>query len=393
MNYRLFILIPILIVGFYSCKKEKEEPPVATSDPYATEKTQVKETYANIAFAIYEDSYIKALNLQVACQNFVSNPTASTHQAAKQAWLDAREVYGKSEIFRFVEGPIDNSSDGPEGMINAWPLDEAYIDYVDLAPNSGIINNTSGYPTIDMTSLIGANEFGGEENISLGFHAIEFLLWGQDFYSGSSGLRPYTDFVTDGSGTAQNQVRRGQYLLVCCDVLILSLNQVKNAWATTGTTYRTEWLNMNNTTALRKIFNSIRVMSGFELSGERIYTAYDNQNQEDEHSCFSDNTHRDIALNAAGIGMLYKGEYTRIDGTIVSGYALEDLVPLKNSAKNTEFLDLRAQTDYKISLMYTPFDQAIILPAERPKVLDVVLSLQSEETKILEIAQLFGIVF
>lgn len=399
-----------LIVALTSCKKEGCTDPTASNfnekakkndgscvydevDIYASQKQQIKETYANMAFAVFEDAYLSTVELQTACDNFVNNPSATTHQNAKDVWLLAREIYGQSEIFRFAEGPIDNADDGPEGLINAWPLDEAYIDYVDGAANSGIINNITAYPTISLTTLITANELGGEENISVGFHAIEFLLWGQDFYSNSAGQRPFTDFVTDGSGTAQNQQRRAQYLQLCCDILVQGLEQVKNEWTNSGSNYRAEWLAMDNTLALRKMFNSIKAMSGFELSGERIYTAYDNQNQEDEHSCFSDNTHRDITLNAQGIGNLYKGEYTRKDGTLVSGYAFEDLVSLINNTKNQEFLALRAMTTSKISAMMIPFDQAIVLPTERPKVLEAVYALQDEEVKILEIALLFGISF
>lgn len=407
---KIILSITLISLTLVSCKKEGCTDSNASNynenakkddgscvygeiDIYSDQKQKIKETYANMAYAVFEDAYLSALELQATCNYFVNNPNATTFQEAKDVWLAAREIYGQSEIFRFAEGPIDNSSDGPEGLINAWPLDEAYIDYVDGASNAGIINNLSQYPTISETALINANEFGGEENISLGFHAIEFLLWGQDFYANSAGQRPYTDFVTDGTGTAQNQQRRAQYLQVCCDVLVAALEQVKNEWSTVGSNYRTEWLAMDNQTALRKMFNSIKAMSGFELSGERIYTAYDNQNQEDEHSCFSDNTHRDIALNAQGIGNLYKGEYTRKDGTLVSGYAFEDLVSVVNNTKNQEFLALRASTTSKISAMFTPFDQAIILPTERPKVLEVVYALQAEEVKILEIALLFGITF
>ena len=407
------IILPLVCVTALavSCKKEGCTDPDALNynseakkddgsctydetDPLAAQKQQVKETYANMALAVYEDAFMACQELQTACDAFVNNPSASTHQAAKQAWLDSREIYGQSEIFRFAEGPIDNASDGPEGLINAWPLDEAYIDYVDGAPNSGIINNTTQYPDINIQTRVTANENGGETNISLGFHAIEFLLWGQDFNAGSAGQRPYTDFVTDGSGTASNQARRGQYLMVCCEVLLEGLDQVKTAWATGSTTnYRAEWLAMENGDALRKMFNAIKAMSGFELSGERMFTAYDNQDQEDEHSCFSDNTHRDIALNAQGIGNLYKGEYTRKSGVQMSGYALEDLVGQVNATKNSEFLALRGATTSKIAAMYIPFDQAIVLPAERPKVYEAVLALQAEEAKILEIAAEFGITF
>lgn len=375
-----------------SCKK-KDANTESTADPYATQKTQLKTTYANLAFAGYDDALISAQTLKTALYDFVDNPSLASHTAAKQAWLDAREVYGQTEIFRFVDGPIDNSSDGPEGLINSWPMDEAYVDYVVGAPNSGIINDVAAFPTIDEATIITANESGSEVNISSGYHAIEFLLWGQDLDANGPGARSYTDYLTTG-GTNSNQARRGQYLKTLGDILVLALQQVRNEWDPAGTgNYRSTFINMDNNTALRKMFNSLRVLSGDELAGERIYVAYQHMDQEDEHSCFSDNTHRDIFLNALAVTNLYKGTYTRMDGTVVSGYSMADLVNTADPTKNATLLTRFQTTETLIGLMYIPFDQAIILPAERPKVLDIVTSLQAEQATILSIAADFGFTF
>lgn len=390
---RTFVFIALITLVAVSCKKKKEDNNTTTPDPYAAQKEQLKTTYADMAFAVYNDALLTSQDLKDALYAFVDNPSLATHNAAKQAWLDAREVYGQTEIFRFVDGPIDNPSDGPEGLINAWPMDEAYVDYVVGSPNAGIINDVATYPTINATTIISTNEFGSEENISAGYHAIEFLLWGQDLDASGAGARSYTDYLTVG-GTNSNQQRRGEYLKVLGDILVAALQQVSDAWnPNVAGNYRQTFLAMDSNTALRKMFNSMRVLSGIELAGERIFVAYENSNQEDEHSCFSDNTHRDIYLNALAISNLYKGTYTRVGGSIVTGYALEDLVAEADATKNTELLARFQTTENLIGLMYTPFDQAIVLPAERPKVLDVVTSLQTEQTVILSIADVFGITF
>lgn len=389
------LFVAIAFLGVSACKKEEtpEPTPQPVVDPYTSQKQQVKETYANMAFAVYDDAYLGAIVLKTAINAFVANPTANGFQDCKQKWLDVREVYGVTETFRFADGPIDNETDGPEGFINAWPMDEAYVDYVSGNATAGIINNATAYPTIDQASLLNANENGGEENISLGFHAIEFLLWGQDTSATSAGTRPYTDFLTTG-GTASNQARRGQYLNITIDILIEGIQQVRDAWDPAGNNnYYDEFLALENGVALRKMFNSLRVLSGFELAGERIYTAYTNMDQEDEHSCFSDNTHRDIYLNAKGMQNLYNGTYTRTDLTVVSGYALKDLVPLYDVAKNTEVVSYLSSSLTKINLMYIPFDQAIVLPGERPKVLDAVTELQTLETKVIAAAGALSITF
>lgn len=381
----------ILLLTIIGCKK-KSTNPVDTSDIYTTQKTQIKETYAQMAFAVYSDALTTAQTLKTAIYDFVDNPSSTTHAAAKTAWLNAREVYGVTEIFRFVDGPIDNTNDGPEGLINAWPMDEAYVDYVVGSPNAGIINNLAQYPTIDATTIVQANEYGGEVNISCGYHAIEFLLWGQDLSASSAGARTFDDYVVGGS--VPNADRRGTYLKVCADLLVQALTQVKNAWdPAIPTSYYATWMGIDNNTCLRKIFNALRVLSGVELAGERIYVAYQNQDQEDEHSCFSDNTHRDIYLNALAIENLYKGQYTSNYGNSVTGYALEDLAQTASPDKNTTLLTRFATTMTKVQAMYTPFDQAIVLSAERPKVFETVQSLQQQKIDFESLAATFGITF
>jgi putative iron-regulated protein len=385
----IFVLASI---AFAACKKDKKDEP--SVDQYAQQKTDIKETYAKMAFAVYKDSYTSAVTLQTACHTLADNPSQVNLDAAKQAWLNAREIYGLSEIFRFVDGPIDNTNDGPEGLINAWPMDENYVDYVSGDANSGIINDLISYPTIDAATITQANEFGGETKISSGYHAIEFLLWGQDLSSASAGQRPYTDYVVGGGGTASNQGRRATYLKTVVDLLVSALDQVKDDWdpAITGSYYYT-FQALDNQTALRKMFNSMRVLAGDELRGERIYVAYENQNQEDEHSCFSDNTHRDIYLNAMAVENLYKGTYSSPYGNSVSGYALKDLVGTIDAAKNTTLINRFSATMGFISVMYNPFDQAIVLPAERPKVMDVVNSLEVEQNDLDAAAAVFSITF
>jgi len=392
MKKLIFVFAATLIV--VACKKKDDETTTTTPDPYATQKTQLKTTYADIAFASYDDALIAAEDLNDALIALADNPSQSTLDDAKQAWLESREAYGESEIFRFVDGPIDNPSDGPEGLINAWPMDEAYVDYVDgVIPAGGIINNLITYPTITIPVIIGANEFGGETNISAGYHAIEFLLWGQDLSTTGAGNRPYTDYVSTVAGSTQE--RRGTYLKHLGTILVEALQQVRDAWNPSGVAnYRSTFLALDNNTALRKMFNSLRVLSGEELSGERMLVAYTNEDQEDEHSCFSDNTHRDIALNAQGIKNLYTGTYLRKDGvTTVTGFSMEDLTALVAPAKNTEVLTRLNTTTALISAMHVPFDRAIVEPAYRPGVFSAIESLQTEATLFTSIAADFNIVF
>jgi len=238
--------------------------------------------------------------------------------------------------------------------LNAWPLDENFIDYVDGAPGAGIINDEDDYPTIDKALLQSLNEDGGEKNISVGYHAIEFLLWGQDLTAPSAnkpGQRPYTDYVA--AGTASNQTRRAAYLNVCADLLTDNLDYLVQQWKPSGV-YRTKFLALPENEAIKNIYLGITTLVTAELPIERMEVALENADQEDEHSCFSDNTHRDIALNLQGVINVYQGKYGSIDGA-----SLEDLVKQADTAAyNDTQASLTASTT-KVAAILTPFDLAI----------------------------------
>lgn len=319
------------------------------------DKAEVVSTYAQIVFASYEDAYNTAVLMDEAIDAFIANPTQESLDAAKQAWLDAREPYGQTEAYRFAGGPIDDA-DGPEGLLNAWPLDEAYVDYVVGDISAGIINNPDLYPIIDEALIESLNEQGAEENVSTGYHAIEFLLWGQDLNENGPGTRPVTDYTT-----AENADRRKQYLAVASSLLLVHLNDMMTAWnPAVADNYRATFLALNSDQAIRNILTGIGTLAKSELAVERIFVAVNNQDQEDEHSCFSDNSHRDIITNAMGIANVYTGTYQRVDGTTISGLSISNLV---NEVDEVLFKDTDALLSTSleaVNAMPAPFDRAII---------------------------------
>jgi putative iron-regulated protein len=380
------IFASICVVGLVivSCDKNDGEAVALVT------KKQVIVNYANIAFANYLKAYDDAVVLETAINTFAASPTDANFKIAKDKWLISRESYGTTEAFRFADGPIDNE-DGPEGFINSWPLDENYIDYTDNVSASGIINNPAAFPTITKEVLIGEN--GKNENekyVTVGYHAIEFLLWGQDFTAPSAnkpGQRPYTDYLVTG-GTASNQVRRAAYLKVCADLLTDHLLYVVNQWKVGGT-YRVKFLALSEDVAIKNIYKGITTLVSAELPVERMDVAVGNADQEDEHSCFSDNTHRDIALNLQGVINIYNGKYGSIDGA-----SIEDLIQQTNSelyiATN---LSVKAAQS-KVSLILTPFDLAIsggVDSVEGKKIKAAVLELKLLGANLLAGAAKMGI--
>ncbi|WP_211235689.1 MULTISPECIES: imelysin family protein [Psychromonas] len=341
-------ILSTIIAGAVLAFSVPSQAAVSQSDKLAT-----LSTYASIASVNYSDAVKDAKALQVAISNFAKKPTKASLQAAKDAWLVSRESYGTTEIFRLSNGPIDAESGwvaetygGVEGELNSWPLDENMIDYTIDANNkrtSGNIIDTKGTFTpggedvtaVDVTTLTASvlgelNTNGGDANVAAGYHAIEFMLWGQDQdYNNmiedsvtngamTAGQRPLTDFTTD-----KFAKRRLDYLNAVAEKMVDDLSVVSGAWADNVSgdkgLYRAALLdkltgdqkskNIETATSLKQIFAGVGVFSKSELANERIAVAVLTPSEEDEHSCFSDNTHRDIALNYQGIKNVLLGEY------------------------------------------------------------------------------------
>ena len=349
-------------------------------------KEAVVENYANGAHAMYSQSLASARSMDVAIDKFLADPSPARLEAAKRAWLIARDDYGPTEVYRFYEGPIDNEATGPEGLINAWPLDESYIDYVEGNPTAGIINNPADFPVIDSALIVSLNEEGGEENVSTGWHAIEFLLWGQDLNADGPGDRPLEDYTTN-----DNADRRATYLATASDTLLLHLQQMVDAWAPGGGNYRAQFLAMDSDAALQNIITGMGELSRGELAGERMTVAYEARSQEDEHSCFADNTTADIVGNALGIQLVYTGDYG-----LVSGPGVKDLI----AAEDSELADsLRDQIRRSVSLaeaIPAPFDDHLRdgvsdSSAGRQAVLRTIEALEDQTDTIVDAAQSIGI--
>ena len=375
------LLVGLLALGFTACKKD---------EPTTSPKKAVLENYVRIVFANYEDNYNTAKLLKDQIDLFVANPSAAGLEACKQAWLTAREPYGQSEAFRFYGGPIDKK-DGPEGLMNAWPIDENFIDYVQGGLDAGLINNVVQYPNINKQLLRDLNESFSEESIFTGYHAIEFLLWGQDFNTTGPGARPYTDYVTGAGGTAENQARRGQYLKVLGELLLDNLAEIRDAWAP-GSAYRTEFLeNTAVEVGLGRLFTALGALSKGELSGERMFVAIDTKDQENEHSCFSDNTIDDIKANFKGLKNVYFGTYTRTDGTVISGESLASLAETSAKAKGDLVKTTFTEAEQNIFAIPAPFDQAILNSSD--KILAAITSLRTLSDRFADVGLAVGAKF
>lgn len=314
-------------------------------------RASVVRGYAAFAHSVYGDCAKAARALELAAAQLVAAPGKESLAAARSAWVAGRRHYGRTEVFRFYEGPIDARDGGVETQLNAWPLDESYIDYVAGAADAGIINDPIRFPNIVETTLVFANERGGEANVTLGWHAIEFLLWGQDRDPDGPGVRSHEDYVV---GTGRNAERRGKYLQVACALLVRQLAELERAWSPGADNYRRRF-EADPATAFVRMMTGAVVLSGFEMAGERLAVAYETRDEEQEHSCFSDTTHLDFEGNQAGIEAVLRGEH----GGTVFGPGVLGVLKAEHPAIAAD-LDRRLKAAREaLAAMPRPFDRAI----------------------------------
>ena len=318
----------------------------------AQSAAEVLGTYADIAEAKYQDSLTAARTLQDAVDAMIASPSAATLQAAREAWLEARVPYQQTEVYRFGNAIVDDW----EGRVNAWPLDEGLIDYVDgayggpggenqLAALNVIANPafTLSGTEIDASQITPAllqdtlHEADGiEANVATGYHAIEFLLWGQDLngHGDGAGNRPWTDFAQGDACTGGHCDRRSEYLKAASALLVSDLEGMAAQWAGDGEARAA--LTQDEQAGLSAILTGMGSLSYGEQAGERMRLGLMLNDPEEEHDCFSDNTHNSHYYDGLGIQNVYLGNYVRIDGSVVSGASLSDLVAAKDGALDAE---------------------------------------------------------
>ena len=382
---------PLLALFSVACGGDDETDTTAELPANASEAV---DQYAAIVYASYSDALSSAEALDAALDTFAAAPSEAGFTAAQQAWRASRPPYLQTEVYRFYDGPIDNPDDGPEGQLNAWPLDEDYIDYV-AGPGgetAGIINDLQTPITVD--SITGANEVGGEKNISTGYHAIEFLLWGQDTDPAGPGARPFTDYVEGEGGTQANQERRALYLTTTSDILIADLQTLIAAWTPDGANnYRASFVAESPESALTKIISGMIILSGFETGGERLQAALDAGEQEEEHSCFSDNTHVDMIEDVRGVQNVWLGRYEPLTGAAVTGTGIRDVIAETDAALAQQITDQIAQSLELAEALQPPFDQEIAPgnAAGNARVEALIESLSDQADLLEQAFQLYGL--
>jgi putative iron-regulated protein len=320
----------------------------------------------------------------------LANPSDKSLQSARVAWRTARKHYQRTEWLRFVDGPIDwpavpGQAAGPESRLNAWPLNEAVIDYVKGAPNAGLINQLN--LPITPETILAKNQIGDENDVTTGWHALEFLLWGQDFSATGPGARSFKDFEPGDPMRA----RRRDYLRIVTQLLINDLSSINKEWdLTDAQSYASRLAQLPSSEILGPALHGAASLIAIELHGERFAVALDSGAQEDEHSCFSDNTLADLRANLAGITRMLRlsnAQATAPDSLLA-------LLEWKDPALAKTLLKAMHEAEVQLAAVPEPFDQLILREPEHPdrlKAEAALAALQNLATRLKATAETLGL--
>jgi len=378
----------LLVVGFNANGAVAKNQPADQT----VSRSAVVAHYADVAHATFEDALITSRALNAAVDRLIADPTDASLNAAKKAWYAARVPYQQSEVFRFGNTLVDDW----EGQVNAWPLDEGMIDYVksdgyqyelgNAGATANIIASTSinvGGEQLDVSTLTAElladlNEIGGSEaNVASGYHAIEFLLWGQDLngFNAGNGERPVSDYQQGKECTNGNCDRRGQYLDAVTDLLVEDLEWMTAQWAQgSSDNYRAQLTAADAGAGVQKMLFGMGSLSLGELAGQRMKVALEANSFEDEHDCFSDNTHNSNYYNGQGIQNVYTGSYRRVDNSVVTGPSLADLVEQTNPQLNAELNKQLDETMQALTIMKAKAESS-----EAPMAFDMMIAPGNDE--------------
>jgi putative iron-regulated protein len=327
--------------------------PVLSPGDYQYDAKPEIDAYAAGAHANYQAAAAEVAKLKAAVDALLATPSDETLAAARAAWVAARPAYLVTETYRFYDGPIE----AIEGEINSGPINEAFIDYVEGAPDSGIVNQPD--TEVSVASLMVRNQVSDETDVTLGWHAIEFLLWGQDLSATGPGARPVADYAP---GVA-NDDRRRAYLKIATDRLAAGIGRLAQAWAPgQPDNYAAIFAALEPREAIGRIMNGLAVLAGSELMSERMAVGLDSGDQEDEHSCFSDTTHQDFVYDMQGMANVWTGTYPGY-----SGPGIRELAARVDAPLAAEVDGLVADAVAKIAALGDPWDQVLASPPGSPE--------------------------
>jgi len=234
--YRLTALCTLLLVT--ACDKKEQSTqsvlenlnvtaPAAPKYVFATD--EIMKLWNQRAESCYQSVGLAMLELRAQNNEFLEFPSQSLLLQLQGTWNSAHQLFSACLIY---QQPIPFSFETTFlttlNQIESWPIQGGYIDYLQGYEHTGLINDLT--VDINLPVLKEQHKLTDSFDVSLGFHALEFILWGDTLERSSDDFEASEpDFSNIGYETnAKN--RRRAYLLAVVSQIDDQVAQLQSRW-------------------------------------------------------------------------------------------------------------------------------------------------------------------
>ena len=273
----------------------------------------------------------KAEALQISTDNFMEHTNAETLAAVRAAWLSAHNAYEQTTLYRKLFALFAEESEvlqltGHQYFIDYWPIYAGYIDYLDSYPGSGLVNDM----TVALTPESARAQHGlfDLHEVTLGFHALEFQLWGEN--SSGDDTRPYDDFVevtnlaspeaVQGVPTEQTASnRRRQFLALGVEALSTEMDALFKTWSRERTSIRVALEQLDSRTILSRLADAFISTLDDDILLPSLYPMLNGDYKASLHAVFSHASQDAVSAPPYGIEQL-------LTESSANGHTLDDIL-------------------------------------------------------------------
>jgi putative iron-regulated protein len=320
-NYRLLTLIPALTsiaILFVSCTQ-------TTTTSQSEENKVLTNISKNVILAIYSDVNTQAQDLLAKVQMLCSSRSQANFDAAKTSWITARKPFEMAEAFEY--GPLEFND--LQKKLDFHPFSESEFDSL-MASSVPLTADYIATLPYDVR----------------GFHAIEYVLWGETAWNGGA-VKTFADITP----------RECEYLVAVATDFALQAKNLYEAWAPEHGNYVVHFTNPNSSdsvyknekAALQEIMDGL-VTRSQELGDELLSGPYHSHDPRQQESLYSNNSNNDFSDITKGMQSVYTGSY----GTS-SGEGLSHLVSAKDPVLDASVRQQLTDCITKINAMTPDF--------------------------------------
>jgi len=318
-----------LLLVLVGCSENTSEPqiaePTAETRPsgfellnpeLSTAAKQIALDYAEQIRVDFSQVSIEIEKLQSAIGEFLAQTNIENLDRARQSWLLAHSAYELTTLHRYFAASILDEQNSIallqlQYQINHWPIVPGYLDYVDGYPDSGIVHDINvSLDSIGLRDQHGAFDI---SEVTLGFHVLEFLLWGSR--DTQSELRSVDDFIEIDaldasqieSGYSLEQLsnnRRRQLLAIIADILLGDFRELGSLWSDQLERAEQSIDRTSQTELITTLADSMSAMLTEELLLRSLYPMLNGDFVESIQSPYSLSTQNAVSSQLSGLESL-----------------------------------------------------------------------------------------